>query len=316
MNPTGKPEDIQSSVGFYFTDIPPTNTLCKMALKSFLLDIPPGATNYLVEDSFELPADCRVVGVLPHAHYLAREMQGFATLPNGSRQWLLWIRNWDFNWQGNYWYRQPVFLPKGTKLGLRYRYDNSAGNIRNPRNPPVRVGYGPQSSDEMCELWFQLLFANAKDKLAFEKAARAKGLKDLYAEADFQIRREPSDPKGYLEKGRLKTGEGRIDEALPYFRAAVRVGPDSEAAHYDLAVVLEREGGLEEAEREFNAALKLSPEDGRAAGGLGEISLRKGDVKSAEQHFREALRCNPDDTAAKEYLLKLKEQPEGGRPTG
>ena len=114
--------------------------------------------------------DVQMLGVLPHAHYLCKRMEGFTTLPDGTRKWLLLIKNWDFNWQGDYQYRTPVVLPRGTKLSMRYSYDNSTNNVANPNMPPLRVKYGPQSGDEMAELWFQLLPANQTDSKALAEA--------------------------------------------------------------------------------------------------------------------------------------------------
>src|SRR5438552_520211 len=100
---------------------------------------------------------------LPHLHYLGKEVQGFALLPDGTKKWLLFIKHWDFNWQGEYRYLEPVFLPKGAILTMHYTYDNSNENIHNPNHPPRRVVFGPQSTDEMGELWLQLLPNNASD---------------------------------------------------------------------------------------------------------------------------------------------------------
>jgi hypothetical protein len=88
LTPSGKPEILQLSIGLYFTDQPPTNTCFKLALTSLVVDIPAGAQDYVVEDSFVLPVDAQVLAVLPHAHYLAREMQGWATRPDGTKEWL------------------------------------------------------------------------------------------------------------------------------------------------------------------------------------------------------------------------------------
>src|SRR4029077_7621211 len=76
-------------------------------------------------------------------------MQATATLPDGSKQWLLWIKDWDFSWQDQYQYKKPVPLPKGTRIDVRITYDNSADNPRNPSHPPKRVLWGEQSFDEM-----------------------------------------------------------------------------------------------------------------------------------------------------------------------
>ena len=80
-------------------------------------------------------------------------MEGYATLPDGTRKWLIRIPNWDQSWQTVYRYRQPVFLPKGTLISMRYHYDNSAGNVRNPNHPPKRVQAGNHATDEMGHLW-------------------------------------------------------------------------------------------------------------------------------------------------------------------
>ena len=121
------------------------------------IEIPAGQEDYVVNDQYVLPTDVDVLSVYPHAHYLGKDVQAFATLPDGTRQWLLWIKDWDFNWQDVYLYKAPVFLPRGTTISMRYTYDNSADNPRNPHTPPQHVAYGPHSSDEMAELWLQVL---------------------------------------------------------------------------------------------------------------------------------------------------------------
>src|SRR6185436_1630629 len=98
--------------------------------------------------------DVDLFNISPHAHYLARRMEGYAVFPDGTRKNLLLIKEWDFNWQGDYRYSKPVFLPKGTALGMHFTYDNSVDNVRNPHQPPKRVKYGLQTTDEMGELWF------------------------------------------------------------------------------------------------------------------------------------------------------------------
>ena len=61
----------------------------------------------------------RVLSVAAHAHYLGKEIKATATKPDGSIEPLLWIQDWDFNWQDRYDYKTPVFLPKGTRIDAR-----------------------------------------------------------------------------------------------------------------------------------------------------------------------------------------------------
>lgn len=136
LQPRGKPELIQASVGFYFTDTLPTNTPAKLSLKVYDIDIPTGATHYEVEKSLKLPLDVDLLATLPHAHYLGRRLEAFARLPDGTRRTLLLIPEWDFNWQSDFRFARPVFLPKGAELGVNFTYDNSTNNARNPQHPP------------------------------------------------------------------------------------------------------------------------------------------------------------------------------------
>jgi hypothetical protein len=102
-------------------------------------------------------------------------MQGWAILPNGEKKWLVWIRNWDIDRQSVYRYKEPLFLPKGTVLHMKYTLRQLAANPHNPHTPPIRVRAGNRSEDEMGHLWLQVLPvntpANAPDpRLLLEEA--------------------------------------------------------------------------------------------------------------------------------------------------
>ena len=123
------------------------------------LDIPASQKNFIVEDELTLPIDVEALGVYPHAHYLGHDMQGWAVLPSGDKKWLIWIRDWDIDRQSIYRYREPLLLPKGTVLHMRYTYDNSARQRYNPRTLR-QCGVDAminRSEDEMAHLWLQVL---------------------------------------------------------------------------------------------------------------------------------------------------------------
>src|SRR5207244_1450593 len=119
--------------------------------------------------AFVLPVDVEVLGVQAHAHYLAKEMTATAQLPDGATKWLLYIKDWDFKWQDVYRYREPVRLPAGTTLSIRYTYDNSADNVRNPNTPPRRVTFGQTSASEMGNVWVQVVTRNRDDQAILER---------------------------------------------------------------------------------------------------------------------------------------------------
>ncbi len=305
LKPTGKPEDIQSSVGFYFTDQPPTNTPIKIWLVSYDIDIPAGEANYVLKDSYVLPVDLEVLAVLPHTHYLGREAQGYATLPDGTRQWLLRIRQWDFNWQGDYRYAKPVFLPKGASVTMELTYDNSANNIRNPNQPPQRVRYGPRSTDEMGELWFQVIARNSNDLATISRDCNDRLIRDGIAYNEFLLRVDPLDADAHTELGRLKLIRGQAADAAGHFRTALEIKPSSDEPHYYLGLLFRQQRKLPQARSEFENAIRLNPENSKAHGNLGVIFAENGDVALAEAHFRSALRINPDDSLAQDCLNEL-----------
>jgi Flp pilus assembly protein TadD len=302
MKPSGKPEPVQPSVGLYFTDEPPTNTPFKICLTSMQIDIPAGANDYTIEDSYTLPIELDVLGVLPHAHYLCKEMRGVATLPDGTRKELLWIRQWNFDWQGDYRYKSPIFLPKGTKMEMKFTYDNSAKNIRNPNSPPQRVRYGVQSSDEMGELWFQVLPRNRNDLPLLTRDYSPRLIQSRIDYNFYRLRLDPSDARAHAALGSTYLMAGRTQDAYPELQKAIRLDPSLDDPHYYLGLLYRYGGKLAEAKVEFEKTITLSPEHGRAYGNLGLVLLQLNDLQAAEQQFLAALRINADDAIAHDSL--------------
>lgn len=176
FHPTGKADREQSTIGFYFATSPPERRLANLQLPGLFgvgagIDIPPGAQAYAIESHATMPVAVKLFAVNPHAHYLGKEMKATATLPDGTTRPLLWIQDWDFNWQDGYNYKQPVVLPKGSRIDVRIVYDNSANNPRNPSNPPRRVQWGEQSTDEMGSIGFLLQPVNREDETAWQAFA-------------------------------------------------------------------------------------------------------------------------------------------------
>ncbi|MBX9600400.1 MAG: hypothetical protein K2X35_05330 [Bryobacteraceae bacterium] len=154
FHPTGKMETEQTTIGLYFADKPPSRTLTGVQVPALFgfgagIDIPAGEADYRIRDSFTLPVDVDVFGAGAHAHYLAKTMRLTATLPDGTSKAVLGINDWDFAWQDQYYFEQPFRLPKGARVDVEIRYDNSTANPRNPQNPPQRVQWGEGSFDEM-----------------------------------------------------------------------------------------------------------------------------------------------------------------------
>ena len=190
FHPTGKPETERSSIGIYFSSKEPSRNLIGVDLPALFgfgagINIPEGKSDYAIEDSLTLPVDVEAFGVFAHAHYIAKEMKATATLPDGSMQPLIWIQNWDFNWQDVYTFKNLVRLPKGTRIDVRVTYDNSANNPRNPSNPPKPVLWGEQTSDEMASISIPMVTLRKEDERALQdllagrqRAAIQRGVQD------------------------------------------------------------------------------------------------------------------------------------------
>jgi len=302
MRPSGKPELVQPSVAFYFTDQPPTNTPVKICLTSMRIDIPPGERDHLIEDSYTLPVDAELLGILPHAHYLGKELRGFALLPDGTKKSLLLIRDWDFNWQGDYRYKNPVLLPKATQLKMEFTYDNSIQNIRNPNSPPQRVRYGVQSSDEMGELWFQLLPANRKDASVLAANYASRALRDQIDYNLYRLAIDPNDAKAHASLGTTYLALNRLQEGHDELQTAIRLDPKFDEAHYQLGLALRQLQKPADARVQFDLAVQLNPNHYRAHGNLGLVLMQLNDLDQAETHLRTAIQIYPEDAIAHDSL--------------
>jgi tetratricopeptide (TPR) repeat protein len=298
MKPSGKPEVVEPSVGFYFGDDPPERTPAMLRLGRQSLDIAPGEKHYTITDSFVLPVDAEVQAVQPHAHYRAREVRGVATLPDGTTRWLIFIKDWDFRWQHVYRYVTPFMLPKGTTLSVQYTFDNSADNPRNPRQPPTRVTWGQWSQDEMADLWIQVLTRDDRDLQTLNAAFRAKAIAEDIIGYESMIRRDPRRVQLHDDVAQLYLDQGRATEAAAHLEASVHVKPESAAAHFNFGTALTVAGRLDEAIDQYREALRLNPEYALAHNNLGNVLLGRGKSGDALQHFREALRLDPMNAEA------------------
>jgi Flp pilus assembly protein TadD len=288
LQPSGKAEPIQPSIGLYFTDTAPTRTPMLLQLEhDGALDIPPGEAAFEVTDSLELPVDVQVLGVYPHAHYLGRTFEGTARLPDGTSRWLIRIPNWDLNWQGVYQLSEPLSLPKGTVLSMRWVYDNTSGNVRNPSTPPVRVRGGNRASDEMAHFWVQVLPARSEDRLPLQEALmRAR------------LRKYPGDFVALANLGSSLQTEGHLEEAISVLRQAVAARPEDPGARNNLATALRAAGRPDEAIAEFERVLGSRPDYADAEYNLATTLLGRGRTAEAIGHLERIVRAHPEDALA------------------
>jgi tetratricopeptide (TPR) repeat protein len=305
LQPTGKPETLQASVGFYFTDVPPTRTPLGLRLGSETIDIPPGAAAHVIADRYTLPVDAEVIAIQPHAHNLARRMDASATLPDGTVRSLVTIEDWDFRWQDVYRYKTPFVLPKGTTLAMRYTYDNSARNPRNPHVPPTRVRWGQNTTDEMGDLWVQVIPRSAGEAAVLTEGFRRKAHAEDLAAYTTLLDADPGNPLRHDAVAALYLDAGRFDDAVAEYQRSLALNDDSAATHYNLGFALSARGRREEAIVELQAALRLDPDYALAHNNLGALLQVGGRPEEALAHFQRAVALRPDNLDARTNLAQL-----------
>jgi mono/diheme cytochrome c family protein len=168
-HPDGKPETDQSALGLTFTE-QSHKGLTNMLVGPRRIDLPAGDSHREITDFGVVPSDVELIGITPHAHLLCKEMKVDAQFPDGKSATLIWIKDWDFNWQGQYRYASPIPLPKGTRIEMRYVYDNSEANPHNPSHPPKAVKFGEQTTDEMGFVFLQVALPDRAGVPAFRRA--------------------------------------------------------------------------------------------------------------------------------------------------
>ncbi len=155
-HPSDKDEVDQASVGIYFAPQTTQRRVAELFVANMQLAIPPGERRFIHHAEYTLPIATTLHSVLPHTHLLGRELWATATLPDGTIEPLIDIPDWDFNWQGYYFYAQPLTLPAGTKIEFDVVFDNSAHNPLNPHSPPRLVRWGEESDAEMAVCFFDV----------------------------------------------------------------------------------------------------------------------------------------------------------------
>ena len=172
LHPTGKEEVDRSKVGIYFAKKPVTRHIMErpFVYGPLMIDIAPGDRAKEFAASIKVPVDMTLIGVLPHMHLIGREMKVWAELPSRKIEPLVWIKDWNFYWQDQYIYQQPIRIPKDSVIHVTGVYDNSEGNPLNPSHPPKRILLGEESTDEMCLALFQTVVEKQSDSLTLRNS--------------------------------------------------------------------------------------------------------------------------------------------------
>jgi len=154
--PRGVVEHDQSCIGLTFVDPAEVTREVRTVLAvNTTFEIPAGASAHQVDAEYEFKTDHTLLGLIPHMHLRGRSFVYEAFYLDGSREVLLEVPRYDFNFQTHFVLQEPKRLPAGTIVRVRAIFDNSAENRSNP-DPTIAVRWGDQTTDEMMIGYMQV----------------------------------------------------------------------------------------------------------------------------------------------------------------
>jgi hypothetical protein len=156
---TGKTEKDRTSVGLIFAKEPPQRISRRIDLSNQMFMIPAGDSDHEVSECHTFTENVLITSLTPHMHLRGKSMQIVADLPDGRKKTLLSVPDYQFNWQFTYRAKDPIYLPSGTRIEVRARFDNSSNKPGNP-DPSKPVRWGSASEKEMMDGWIEYLDAD------------------------------------------------------------------------------------------------------------------------------------------------------------
>ncbi len=151
-----RPAMDRTSVGLYFYPGQPKRVARRMDVRNHFVRIPAGAENHPVKRCYEFEADKQLISITPHMHYRGKSARYELVRPDGKQEVLLNVPDYNFNWQLNYQFQEPIFITKGSRLVVTFTYDNSTRNRFNP-DPSIAVRWGDRTEEEMMTTWTEVL---------------------------------------------------------------------------------------------------------------------------------------------------------------
>lgn len=144
----------RTSVGVWFSKSPVEKRVITKGVGTdpYKLVIPAGDPNYESHSSFAFTEDAHIHSFMPHMHVRGKDFEYKLVYPDGKEKILLRVPKYDFNWQLNYFVKEPIAVPKGSRIECVAHHDNSAGNKFNP-DPTITVRWGDQTWEEMMIGW-------------------------------------------------------------------------------------------------------------------------------------------------------------------
>ena len=154
------PQRDRTIVGLIFAKEPPERRAVTFTVPNHFFKIPAGDANHRVTAAYTFDQDVQLISYMPHMHLRGKDMKYEVVFPDGRRQTVLWVPKFEFNWQTVYRLKNPMMIPRGTRIIVTAHFDNSAKNEHNP-DPTKAVRWGDPSYDEMMIGWIEYVVPNS-----------------------------------------------------------------------------------------------------------------------------------------------------------
>src|SRR5687767_5765851 len=171
--PNGAATRDVTTIGLKYAKERPEHQILTRPVLNMSFTIPAGASNHEVKSSHVFKEDAHLVSLMPHMHLRGKDFEIKAVFPDGSTKMLLKVPRYDFNWQTYYVPKEPLAIPKGSKIECMAHFDNSPANKFNP-DPTKDVKWGDQTWEEMMIGWLGY-YNDAEPKSAEKPAASSSG---------------------------------------------------------------------------------------------------------------------------------------------
>jgi hypothetical protein len=157
--PNGTATTDVTTVGLIYAKAPVKHAVITRPVLETKFVIPAGDPNYEVKSSYTFSENAHLYSFMPHMHLRGKDFEYKAVFPDGTSKILLSVPRYDFSWQTYYVTKEPIAVPKGTRIECVAHFDNSTGNKYNP-DPTKPVRWGDQTWEEMMIGWLSFVYDN------------------------------------------------------------------------------------------------------------------------------------------------------------
>jgi len=144
----GKKSSDITKIGLYFSDSPPEKIMRYTDIRDEYMEIPANVTNFPISSYHVFDYDAHLLMLTPHSHYRGKSSKFTLLYPDGNKEVILSVPDYDYNWQLTYHFDTPKAVPAGSILHYQTVFDNSKFNKNNP-DPNKIIYWGEQLENEM-----------------------------------------------------------------------------------------------------------------------------------------------------------------------